>query len=353
MFIRPPRATYNIQDLGPSVRTISNIAVRRIDFELKNKNNFTLKCSFFQALDPKTSQQSSSICVIYLHGNAGSRIESLSLMPFVIENGMNFCSFDFAGCGLSEGEYISLGIHEKDDVILLKTNLKAKFGIKEVALWGRSMGAVTAIHVAAKENDIFAMICDSPFLKLSRLAAEFAKENKNFSSFFTSIIFSFVKKSIKKRANFSVDALDQNAMIKQCKTPICFVTSKDDKFVKAYNVEELHGNYKGTKKLLYEKGDHNAQRSLEFYLEGNKFLKESLLAKILPEIKGKNDDKEERKSMDEGRNMENRNSENKRVKLTQNDIIKKFSIMNQRFEDNNGGKAFPIQNNYYQPSTQI
>ena len=208
------------------------------------------------------------------------------------------------------------------------------------------MGGVTALHVGAKENDIFAMIADSPFIKLNRLAAEFAKENKNFSTIFTSLIFSFVKKSIKKRANFNVDALDQSAMIKQCKMPICFVTSKDDKFVKAYNVEELYKAYKGTKKLLYEKGDHNATRSYEFFLEGNKFLKENLLAKIIPDFQGKNDS-EERKSIDEGKNGQ------RKPKLTQADIIKKFSIMNQRFEENFGGKAFPIQNNYYAPSAQI
>ncbi len=330
MLIRPPRTIYTIADLGPPLQFQNNIQVRRLDFDLKNKNNFNLKCSFFQALDPKSSQQASNICVIYLHGNSGSRLEGLSIMPFVIENQMNYCCFDFAGCGLSEGEYISLGVHEMDDVIQVKSFLKSKFGIQEVALWGRSMGAVTALHVGTKEKDLFAMICDSPFLKLNRLASEFAKENKNISSFFSSIILNFVKKSIKKRANFNIEALDQSLVINQCKMPICFVTSKDDNFVKSYNVEELHNSYKGNKKILYEKGDHNAQRNVEFFIEGNKFIKENLLAKILPEITGPKEEESKK----------NKNW------TTQKDIIKKFSVINQRFEENFGGNAFPLRNNY-------
>ena len=29
---------------------------------------------------------------------------------------MHFCTFDFSGCGLSDGEYISLGVHESEDL---------------------------------------------------------------------------------------------------------------------------------------------------------------------------------------------------------------------------------------------
>jgi hypothetical protein len=35
-------------------------------------------------------------------------------LPFVgqvLGKGLNFCSFDFAGTGLSQGQYVSLGFH--------------------------------------------------------------------------------------------------------------------------------------------------------------------------------------------------------------------------------------------------
>ena len=49
--------------------------------------------------------------VIYLHGNSSSRIEGLNVARELLKRNINLFVFDFAGSGLSEGEYISLGYH--------------------------------------------------------------------------------------------------------------------------------------------------------------------------------------------------------------------------------------------------
>ena len=54
--------------------------------------------------------------VVYLHGNSSSRVEGLKGLPELLKRGINLFVFDFAGCGQSEGEYISLGWNEKEDV---------------------------------------------------------------------------------------------------------------------------------------------------------------------------------------------------------------------------------------------
>ncbi len=54
--------------------------------------------------------------MIYLHGNCSSRIEALSILEVLIPLHISVFSFDFAGCGHSDGEYISLGWYEKDDL---------------------------------------------------------------------------------------------------------------------------------------------------------------------------------------------------------------------------------------------
>ena len=51
-----------------------------------------------------------------MHGNSSCRVESVDIAPFVLGANMTLFSFDFAGCGKSEGEFISLGWHERDDV---------------------------------------------------------------------------------------------------------------------------------------------------------------------------------------------------------------------------------------------
>ena len=47
--------------------------------------------------------------VIYLHGNSSSRLEGLKIAKELFKKKINLFVFDFAGCGQSEGEYISLG----------------------------------------------------------------------------------------------------------------------------------------------------------------------------------------------------------------------------------------------------
>jgi pimeloyl-ACP methyl ester carboxylesterase len=66
----------------------------------------------------------------------------------VLAHRVAFACFDFSGSGLSEGEYVSLGYYESDDVEAVVSHLRRSKGFTEIALWGRSMGAVTALLYA-------------------------------------------------------------------------------------------------------------------------------------------------------------------------------------------------------------
>ena len=48
--------------------------------------------------------------------------------------------FDFPVYGKREGEYISLGYHEKEDVRVVIDFVKTMGGVHEIGLWSRSMG---------------------------------------------------------------------------------------------------------------------------------------------------------------------------------------------------------------------
>ena len=53
---------------------------------------------------------------------------------------MEVILLDFAGSGLSEGEFVTLGINEVRDVETVVNYLRNRS--KDIFLWGRSMGAV-------------------------------------------------------------------------------------------------------------------------------------------------------------------------------------------------------------------
>ena len=84
------------------------------------------------------------VCVIYLHANASCRAEALMIMADVLACGATLYAFDFAGCGHSEGDFITLGWFEQDDVAAVIRHLRDQQLVTAVALWGRSMGASSA-----------------------------------------------------------------------------------------------------------------------------------------------------------------------------------------------------------------
>lgn len=82
--------------------------------------------------------------------------------------------FDFSGSGKSDGEYISLGWYERDDVECIVNWLRESNQASTIGLWGRSMGAVTALMHADRDPSIAGLVLDSPFSSLKILAEELA-----------------------------------------------------------------------------------------------------------------------------------------------------------------------------------
>jgi alpha/beta superfamily hydrolase len=84
----------------------------------------------------------------------------------LLSRNITLFTFDFAGCGLSEGEYISLGFYERQDVECVFTFLRTLGTVSSIGIWGRSMGAVTALMYADSNHEIGCLVLDSPFSNL-------------------------------------------------------------------------------------------------------------------------------------------------------------------------------------------
>ncbi len=69
----------------------------------------------------------------------------LSYVETLLKIGFNIATLDFRGCGLSDGAYVTLGAHEKWDVLQLVKYINNNYNESNFMIWGRSMGAVAAI----------------------------------------------------------------------------------------------------------------------------------------------------------------------------------------------------------------
>lgn len=70
-----------------------------------------------------------------------------------------------------------MGWYERDDVEVVVDWLRASNKVSTIGLWGRSMGAVTALMHADRDPSIAGLVLDSAFSSLRTLAEELAKNH--------------------------------------------------------------------------------------------------------------------------------------------------------------------------------
>ena len=261
--IRPNRDRYSDIELGPEKFEIKQKCFKRTDFTLRNKKNYKLVCSYWEPFDEEREYPKLP-CVIYLHGNSSSRCEVVPEIKYLLKKGITVFAFDFSGCGKSEGEYISLGWHEQDDVSCVVDFLRRSNKVSTIGIWGRSMGAATALMYSAKDLSIAGLVLDSPFSSLKNLINELAKERVALPEFVVRQAIKWIKETIKEKAEFNLDDVEPINYAEKCFIPAFFCHSKQDTFVNIHHCKDLYNLYAGDKSIVYVKGNHNSERSIHF-----------------------------------------------------------------------------------------
>ena len=220
-------------------------------------------------------------CVIYCHGNSSSRLDALDLVkPLLSANITLFC-FDFAGSGLSEGEYISLGWYERDDVASVTEYLREKRNVSTIGLWGRSMGAATSLLHGDRDPSIAGMLLDSPFSNLRTLCDELAYNHCRVPSLMVGAAMALVASTIREKAGFDVTWLTPITHVGECHIPALFATGEQDDFIEPHHCETLFEAYAGEKQIVKFEGTHNSPRSDEFKYNSTNFFIDCLRIRTL------------------------------------------------------------------------
>jgi len=281
--IRPPREEYSSEDLGPSQFNLHGRTFQRTDFTITNARGNKIYVSHFE---PVESERVTEVlpCVVYLHGNCSSRLEGLAGIPVLMPSNITLVCLDFAGCGMSEGEYITLGWNEKEDLGVLVEHLRAERRVGAIGLWGRSMGAVTAIFYASQDFGVAGLVLDSPFSSFKKLAMELCKKYARVPGFVMKSVYSMVKKTCMKKTGMNLDELNPVDAAKQCFCPSLFGTGNDDDFVAPAHSKEVYEAYSGDKNILYMEGDHNSTRPFEFSGAVSDFFYRVLMCDALPSV---------------------------------------------------------------------
>ena len=147
----------------------SELGIPFEDVSFANDENLTLRGWFFPA-KAKTA-------IIMVHGITANRKEGLRWVKALHTAGYNLLLFDLRNHGESDKSISGMGLKEKDDVIAAVNFLVSHKGIKEIGVFGVSMGASTAIQAMAKDKRIKAGVFEAGFANLGDLLAEIAKRD--------------------------------------------------------------------------------------------------------------------------------------------------------------------------------
>lgn len=130
------------------------------------------KAELVSFLVPETGQRvgwfipgESQATIILLHGFGCRRQEMLDHAQVLHQAGYSTLLFDFYGQGDSDGDAVTLGFREQQDLHAAIDYLKSRDDVdsSNIGVLGISMGASVAIMGAAQSPDIKAVIADSPF----------------------------------------------------------------------------------------------------------------------------------------------------------------------------------------------
>jgi pimeloyl-ACP methyl ester carboxylesterase len=305
--IRPPRDEYVLYELDFPFNLVENpdfIYIRE-DYTVLSKRGYLMECSFFRADITKRIPYIRPV-VIYLHGNSSSRIEGTKMALFLLNKGIDLFVFDFPGCGKSEGEYISLGYYEKEDVSSIVDFVEKFPGVGKIGIWGRSMGAATALMYSYQDKRIKAQCIDSPFANFKDLAIKLCKQHIYIPEFVINTILYFLKKTIRKKNDLEIENLKPIEFSKLSKTPAFFIHAMKDDLIPYEQTIKIYEEYSGIKSINITEGDHNTPRQKQLI---NKII--TFFIKYLDE-----NYKEEKNNFEESESSEESSEDENKINTT-------------------------------------
>ncbi|CAK67214.1 unnamed protein product (macronuclear) [Paramecium tetraurelia] len=237
--MQPKRAIFNRSDL--------ECGFPRHDFKLQG-----LQCSLYKC--NKTTQ----LCVLYLHGYNGSRLEAVPYTVAILESAMDLCTFDFQAAGESEGDFVTFGLNEQLNVVLLVDFLLGKYS--NIILWGRSMGATTALMYALKHQKTSCMILDSPFIALEEVILNLIKDKLGTPDLINMGLLEILKRQIQQLYKFSISSVKLPESL-NINCPMLLLGSKFDTLIPYRHFTKTLESYHGQKQMIHLYNNHNEIRS--------------------------------------------------------------------------------------------
>jgi hypothetical protein len=201
------------------------------------------------------ARQPSRGTVLFLHGNAeniSTHIRAIDWLPSV---GYDVFLFDYRGFGQSEGDPTIAGALDDIESALGLVARDARFGNRDVAIYGQSLGAALGIHASAHSawrGNIRAVVAESAFSDYRAIVRE------TLASAWLTLAFQWPVSSLMNNDYSPIESVGLLSPI-----PVLVIHGDQDRIVPAYHGAFLYDAARQPKELwIIPNGQHaGAMRS--------------------------------------------------------------------------------------------
>lgn len=136
--------------------------------------------------------------IILVHGIKQNRINddyySVLLAKELLDQGYNILMYDSRAHGESDGNQVTYGIKESQDIVNVVNFAKTKgFSSNHIGIIADSLGAISLLMAADRLQDIGALVVDSPAAHLEPVLTGVMQKGNHIPSFFNPAVFLLVK----------------------------------------------------------------------------------------------------------------------------------------------------------------
>jgi len=219
--------------------------------------------------------------IVVVHGSEGNRADPaermLGIAKDLVGHGYNVLTFDMRGHGESDGDHISAGLYEKNDLLGAIDYIRGRGCESKIGILGFSMGAAVCLMTAPESEEIDAVVADAAYADIvSIIESEFA-ERSDLPRFFIPIILSMT------RNIYDVDftAIKPEEAVKETSVPVFIIHGEQDDTVPvehAYRLKEASQNPDSRLWILPEAQHANSYlvRPTEYKEQVTSFVDEAL-----------------------------------------------------------------------------
>lgn len=195
-----------------------------------------------------TNHPTSKKWVIMVHGYSSCGSDMSFAAKHFDQNKYNVILMDCRGHGLSQGNYIGMGWHDRLDMISWINEIVAMHKDAEIVLYGLSMGAATVMMTCGETlpSNVKCAIEDCGY---SSVPAIMDVEMKRFYNMPSALLLPGISALCKFHAHYSLYEASSVKQLKKSVTPMLFIHGESDDFVPYEMVFDCYNACRAEKEL--------------------------------------------------------------------------------------------------------